>query len=242
MTKLLGIIPARAGSKGIPHKNTTAVGGVPLVQYTLEAACSTAIFDEIVVTTDSPGVARIAANFPVRVIERPVTLATDDARMEDVVVDVLRGSRDATAFVLLQPTSPLRTSHHITEAWHMFRERPVGSVVSVCELSHHPYKSLTLAGDMLSPAFGSDYLSMPRQRLPLCVRQNGAIYICDVVAFERERRFVVAPSRAYVMTERDSIDIDNHEDIRRAEAILGGPANEAFVPIEHHGAPHAVDV
>jgi CMP-N-acetylneuraminic acid synthetase len=84
--------------------------------------------------------------------------------------------------------------------------------------------------------------SMPRQRLPLCVRQNGAIYICDVVAFERERRFVVEPSRAYVMTERDSVDIDNHDDIRHAEAILGAPGNEAFVPIECHEAPHALDV
>lgn len=217
---VVAIITARAGSKGLPSKNTVMLAGIPLVQHTIAQAIASGVFSEIIVSTDCPKVRAIAERFLVSVHQRPAHLATDEARSEDVVADVLMNCAGAPTFVLLQPTSPLRTARHITDALDLYSEEDVASVVSVCEVVHHPYKALLVRDGQIVPAFSPEALSCPRQALPQCVRQNGAIYVCDTESFLRERRFILEPSRPYLMTVDDSIDIDTTADVVAAERCL----------------------
>src|SRR5918911_4592310 len=134
--RVLGLIPARGGSKGIPGKNLAPLCGRPLVAWTIGAACAARSLDRVVVSTDSEEIAATARELGADVLERPAELARDGTPMRDVLLHALEELGRPEVLVLLQPTSPLRRAEHVDGAVALLRETGADSVVSVAEVPH----------------------------------------------------------------------------------------------------------
>jgi N-acylneuraminate cytidylyltransferase len=219
--RVLGIIPARKGSKGLKNKNVYPVNGSPLIEYTLRAATESSCITDIVVTTDCDAAAQIASRYNAWIHSRPCDLATDEARSEAVIFDVIdRYSGDYDYLMLLQPTSPLRTSCHIAEALKIAVDSSVSSVISVCEADNSCLKYFFVEANHLKPISKPSYPFMPRQVLPTVYKPNGAIYVCEKATFLATGRLMQEDTLPYIMNEIESIDIDNYDDILRLEESL----------------------
>jgi len=218
---LLGIIPARKGSKGIKGKNFALLNGKPLIAYTIEAAVNSGAFTKIVVTTDSEDIKKIAESYGIEVIERPDDLCTDNASSLEVIahtLEYLDNSYDA--FMLLQPTSPLRSKEDINNSVSLFNSAEHKSLVSVTDVKHSPYKMLVMEDDVPKPLFSKEQMTMPRQKLPKALHVNGAIYISVAKDFLTTKDLFMQPLALYTMDEKSSVDIDTPLDLIIAEAIL----------------------
>lgn len=222
---ILALITARGGSKGLLRKNLRELKGKPLLAHSIEAAKGCPLIHGTYVSTDDTEIADAARTFGADVIDRPADLATDESKSSQAVAHALRTLRDRGAFpdifVLLQPTSPLRTSDHVTECLEGFLASGAASAMSVTELEHHPKKALLLDTKLgLIPLGDEADLERPRQDLPSAVRQNGAIYAMDSEAFLRRLSFYAPPAYAYFMTEADSLDIDTEAELEHARKIM----------------------
>jgi len=230
MSRCIAVIPARGGSKGVPLKNVAPLAGTTLLDLAIDCATAAAGVTEIVVTTDHPTIADHARRRDVVVVDRPAHLATDSSPTVDAVLhalDVL-GAADDTIVVTLQPTSPLRTHEHLTQAIEMFRQANAAtgashSVISVCECDHHPLKSFTIDADgAVEPIRDLATLEAPRQKLPGYFRANGAIYVSRARDIRRYNSVVAPQPRCFVMDHESSLDVDTPLDMRIAEALLRG--------------------
>lgn len=223
---LVAIIPARAGSKGIPNKNMARLASKPLIQYTIEAALQAPSVTRILVTSDSQEILRLAEDLGVESIQRPTALAQDSTPTQPVIVHCLQStgiSESSHQVALLQPTSPLRTAIHIEQAVEHLQAQNANLVVSVTSSAYHPMKAYKLnAHGFLEGAFGADYPYRPRQSLPDCYFANGAIYLFLAGDFLRTGDFPRSRIVPYVMSERYSLDIDSKEDLLFAEKLLTG--------------------
>lgn len=224
--RVLGLIPARGGSKGLPGKNLALLGRKPLIAWTIEAALDAETINDVVVSTDAEEIATAAVDAGAMVpFMRPSELAEDDTSMLDVVLhalDVLeeRG-RHYDSVALLQPTSPLRRSRHIEEAAALKHHRAAEAVVSVVEMEHSPLWSNTLPPDGNMADFLRPEISgSRRQDLPTHFRLNGAIYLIDTGTLRTERAFVGGFAVAYLMPREASVDVDNAIDLEFAEFLL----------------------
>lgn len=221
--KCLAVIPARSGSKGLPHKNIMLLCGKPLVAHTIQAALDSGCFEEVMVSTDSVEYAEIARQYGAEVpfLRRSET-STDQASSWDVVLEVLAQyeqlGKSFTHVCLLQPTSPLRTAQDIQGAFSMINNAK--SVVGVCPAEHSPLLCAPLPASGSMEAFLQPKANGPRQNYEQFYRLNGAIYLteCD---FLRENCFLYRPGcYAYVMEKSHSVDIDTMEDMVIAKALL----------------------
>lgn len=221
---VLALITARGGSKGLPGKNIAPLAGKPLIAHTILAARGCPAVERVVVTTDDSAIRRAALEWGAEVIDRPAALATDTASSADAVRHALEElaaqGYEPDLFALLQPTSPLRTAGHLADCIDRFRASGAACAVSVTEVEHHPYKAFVETAGGLKPLFGRDYLSMPRQMLPVVLRQNGAIYLMPRRTFLAVDGFYVEPAMAYRMPAADSIDIDTAADLMQCEYRL----------------------
>jgi len=224
--KIIGIIPARAGSKRLARKNILPLAGKPMIQWTIEAAKEAGCFAKIVVTSDDPGALQVARTCGVTPLVRPAELSTDTATSENVVdhaitVHATEGEH-FDAVVLLQPTSPLRTAEDIRVATELFAERSAGSVVSVCRAEHPPEWMTTIPDDRALAHFYATLRRLPRrsQDLPIHYRLNGALYIARMKRFLEERSFYCDPGYAYVMPPERSIDVDTELHLMECEALI----------------------
>ncbi len=223
--KSIAIIPARSGSKGVADKNIRLLNGKPLMAYTIEAAIRSGIFDEVMVSTESPAYAEIAREYKAQVpFLRSVENALDRSDSWDVVSEVLsqykRMGREFDNFCLLQPTSPLRGVEDIQKAYAWYYKKEAIAVVSVCECEHSPLWCNTLKKDLELDGFINPSNDLPRQDLAKFYRVNGAIYIFDTKAFEDNRFIYREGSYAYVMEPERSVDIDSLVDIKIAGVLL----------------------
>lgn len=218
--KILGIIPARSGSKGIKDKNIKPLLGEPLIKYTIDAALNSNMIDDLIVSTDSKKYANISKELGAKVpFLREDYLASDEAKTSDVIIDILEKiNEDYDYFILLQPTSPLRNENHIKEAIKLGVDSECDSVVSVCEVDHSPMIMNTLDEDL--SLFNFIKSSNRRQDNEKFYRINGAIYISKVNHYKKTKDFYLENSKAYIMDRRDSIDIDDILDFQIAEAIM----------------------
>ncbi|MEZ8094469.1 cytidylyltransferase domain-containing protein [Photobacterium swingsii] len=225
LKKPLAIIPARGGSKRLPRKNVLPLAGKPLIVWTIEAALESGVFDRVVVNTDDQEIADIAIHYGAEVpYLRPDELATDTATTLDVLKHQLQyavsewGGYDD--FVLLQPTSPLRTGQDIRNAWALYSQHEVESVVAVTEVEH-PIQWTYKANDdqTLSPLF-DDNLKRS-QDCEQHFRLNGAIYITSIDSV-LARHTLIHPSSnmGYQMPANRSLDIDEEFDFVIAQSIL----------------------
>lgn len=222
----LAIIPARSGSKGVKDKNIKMLDGKPLIAYTIEAAIGSGMFIEVCVSTDSEEYANIARRYGANVpFLRSREYSTDSASSWDVVRETLdkygRNDIKFDSVALLQPTSPLRTSEDIINAYNLYYDRQAKSVVSVCEAEHSPLWINTLPQDLSLQNFMNEEARKRRQELPAYYRVNGAIYIIDVLHLENQGFLYDAESYAYIMSQEKSVDIDTEMDFKVAELFLG---------------------
>lgn len=214
---ILGLIPARGGSKGLPRKNSLEVGGIPLISWTIRIAQHSSLLDRLVVSTDDEAIAAIARTEGCEVpFLRPADLATDTATSADVVTHALAQlNQSFDAVLLLQPTSPLRAVDDLREAFALFRSesKPV-SVVSVVDVPCAlPLQySITTEGELrrLHPQAAS--ISRRQDAQPV-VTPNGAIYLVEAEWFLRNRSFIGPGTRPLLMPRDRSLDIDEPGDL-----------------------------
>ncbi|OGS35840.1 MAG: hypothetical protein A2293_07225 [Elusimicrobia bacterium RIFOXYB2_FULL_49_7] len=222
MKPCIAIIPARGGSKGLPGKNKYPLLGRPLIDYSIRAASDSNCFTDIVVSSDDQEILDIALNRGVAALRRSPENSSDTATSASVVLEVL-GELFVKegVFVLLQPTSPLRTATHIQNALKLFMSTQTPGLISVYEPRHHPLKSLRI--DELGHLRGLVDDRHPfsrRQDLPEALNQNGAIYCLRIDAFIKDPSFLPKGTIPFLMKEEESIDIDNLLDIETAEFYM----------------------
>lgn len=224
---VLGLIPARGGSKGIPRKNIALLRGQPLIGYTIQAASESEYVNRIVVSTDDREIADVSQGLGAEVPAlRPLHLSQDDTPSIDVALYQLEALRRHEGYipdvlVLLQPTSPLRTAQDIDAAVKLLIEADCDSVVSVCPVEEHPYLMYSIDGSgALQPYAPSWPNRLRRQDYPPAFRLNGAIYAIRPHVLSQERSFVGEHTRPLIMPRDRSIDIDVPSDLDRAAAML----------------------
>ncbi len=208
----------------MPGKNICLLNGKPLIAYTIEAALNCSRIDGCYVTTDDPVIKKISLEYGAEVIARPPELATDTSLSQDAVEHVLHTLAEKEGlpefFVLLQPTSPLRTSRHIDQCLTAWFSGNCLSAISMIEAEHHPWKMLIEKDGRLQPMIDAKTLESPRQILPKAVRINGAIYAMRSSLFLKELSFFVEPVMPYIMDKEASLDIDTSMDLFICESIL----------------------
>lgn len=225
---IVAIIPARGGSKGIPGKNLTRIAGQPLIAYSIEAARKAASVDRVLVSTDDLGIANVALELGAEVpFMRPAELANDTAPMLGVMRHALAWLESqgvlVEALVLLQPTSPLRASCHVEEAIALFRSANASSVVSVMEVPHrfNPASVMKLSAQgTLIPFHGDQDTTTRRQDKSKAYARNGPAVLVSHPDTLRSGQLYGASCLHYLMSEEDSLDIDNPQDLLLAEQAL----------------------
>ena len=230
--EILGLIPARGGSQGIPGKNLALLRGRPLLAYTAAAAAASTTLTRRILSTDDERIAAAGRELGLEVpFLRPPELALDDTPAFPVLAHavewVAAAGRPADVVVLLQPTSPLRRAEHVDGAVRLLLETGAETVVSVVPVPHRfvPAAQLRLgAGGRVEPALPSaggagDVLR--RQHKEQLVARNGpAVYAALVEPLLRRGALYGAGTVAYPMAQLDSVDIDDREDMALCEAIL----------------------
>lgn len=226
--KILAVIPARSGSKGIPQKNLQDLAGKPLVAHTILAALNLdQIIDRIIVSTDCSKTAEVARDWGAEVpFLRPSKLAQDDSPMIDVVIHMLdwllqHQSYTAEYVLLLQPTSPLRTSEDILKAIDLLKQKKAHSLVSVCPVLHHPFLMKKISGDGTLSSFMDHTSSVDcRQELPPLYCLNGALYLTHTQLIREKQKLYDENALGFIMPINRSLDIDSPWDLQMANFIL----------------------
>jgi N-acylneuraminate cytidylyltransferase/CMP-N,N'-diacetyllegionaminic acid synthase len=224
--KILAIIPARGGSVGIPKKNIKLLSGKPLIYWTLNEVKKSNFIDRIIVSTDNQAIANIASQCGAEVpFLRPKALSTSKAKMIDVVLHVLKwlNSRGDLydLVILLQPTSPLRSSFDLDESVKLFFSRKsIKSVISVCQIDHPvQWMGRLSKNNNMKDFVGRKGVKLNRQDLPVFYRINGAIYLVDIDYLLKNKSFLSRQSYAYVMPRERSVDIDDYFDFEFADFL-----------------------
>ncbi|MBI4118606.1 MAG: acylneuraminate cytidylyltransferase family protein [Parcubacteria group bacterium] len=216
--KILAVIPARGGSKGIPRKNIKLLGGKPLIAWSIEAALASLFVDRVAVSTDDKEIAEVARKYGAEVIMRPAELSEDATPMDPVlahaVLSLEKESYTPDAVLLLQPTSPLRTTEHIDEGVGTFLNGDFDSLVSVEIIRNGQHK--IVEGNRLVPVFSK--VQNRDKREPLVI-ENGALYISKT-SLIKEGRIRGDAIGFYEMDRYASLDIDVPIDFIVAERLF----------------------
>lgn len=223
-SKILALIPARGGSKGIKNKNIVDLNRYPLIAYSIKASLDSKYIDETVVTTDSEEISKISKRYGANVpFLRPAELASDQAKTIDAVLHAIKMLEESKHYfdvlILLQPTQPLRTSNDIDCAIEMFFEKKMQGLVSVSPVTDHPLLIRTFGaeGNLVPLLEGSS--TCRRQDMENYYKVNGCIYINQISTLTKHTSFNDNPV-GYVMDIAHSVDIDNMEDLHLAEYYL----------------------
>lgn len=223
--RLLGLIPARRGSKGIPRKNLVTLAGRPLLAWTVEAALHSERLDRVVVSTDSPEIAEVARSLGAEVpFLRPADLATDEVPMLPVVAHAIaalsKEGYETDGVVLLQPTSPLRSAVRIDEAVQIMEGTRADAVVSVVQVPHRytPGSLMRISDGRLEPYESGG--ATRRQDKPVLYARNGPAVLVTQTAVIRSNSLYGQHCRALIMRPDESVDIDDSFDLLIAELLL----------------------
>lgn len=221
MTRV-AIIPARSGSKGLKNKNILNLCGKPLIAYSIEAALKSNLFDKVIVSTDSLEYKEISISYGSEVIMRNDRLSNDKASSYMVIEDVLKKINlcDEDEFILLQPTSPLRTDKNIVEAYDLFNPNrdKYDFLVSMSE-SEKNHDLIQVIEDNTLKNFNADFKNYNRQKYKEYY-PNGAIFIGKVGAYLKKGDFFGYKSLPYYMNKEESVDIDDMLDFQFAITLI----------------------
>ena len=222
--KKIAIITARSGSKGLPNKNVLFANGKPLMAYSIEAALESEEFEKIIVSTDSQEYIDLLSHYPIEFIKRSAELSSDKASSFVVIEDVLNrySHVDYDYFVLLQPTSPLRTAQHIQEANKKFEAHfdKFDFLVSVSDAHKPTTLTRPIDEDESLKNFKLDYSNYARQQYHPEYSPNGAIFSAKPQAYLEQKHFYGEKCVAYFMAKEVSVDIDERLDFEYFYFIL----------------------
>lgn len=220
--RILGLIPARGGSKEVPRKNIRHVAGKPLLAYTCQAALTAKTLTRVVVSTEDAEIASVAQHYGVDVLARPLALASDEAPGIAPVLHALEALPGYDYVVLLQPTSPLRLASDIDQAVSLCLKTPAPACVSLVEANENPHWMFWLeANQRLRPVLTEwGNMHARRQDLPTVFVPNGAVYVAQSAWLLNTKSFYSPETLAYVMPRERSLDIDTEADLQTLEFIL----------------------
>lgn len=218
--RVLGVIPARGGSKGVPRKNIRPLHGRPLIAYTIDQANAAAALDLFVVSTDDAEIRAVAAELGARVVDRPAELATDSASTESALLhalDVLEAAGEPRFdyVVVLEPTSPLRRAGTIDGCIRRAVDAGAVSLLTVRETREN-------IGTMDGGRFMPFMPGAPRRRQDRrpCFIESSTVYVCRVDYLRRTRTLVADPWEAYVVPPDEAEDINTMDDFARVECLM----------------------
>ncbi|GGG84552.1 acylneuraminate cytidylyltransferase family protein [Paenibacillus radicis (ex Gao et al. 2016)] len=219
--KVLGIIPARGGSKGVPGKNIRMLGDKPLIAWTIEEAAKSIYLDRTIVSSDDEAIIQTALKYGGDVpFKRPDHLAQDDTPGMAPILHAIEHLPEYEYIVLLQPTSPLRTYEDIDRCIECFVNDGAASAVTVTEQEKSPYWMFQLnEGKILEPVMG-ETKPLTRQELPKIYVLNGAVYVSSAAHLKKFESFVAGETSGCIMPKERSIDIDTVMDFKICEVLL----------------------
>lgn len=225
--RILGVIPARGGSKTIPKKNIKLLLGKPLIAYTIVPALQSKMLTRLIVSSDDKGIIEMSKCYGADVpFTRPEELATDLASAVDVVRHaVLETERlEGKVYeyvVMLQPTAPLRTTDDIDNALTMLIETGADSVISVVDVgAMHPARMKRIVDGRLTDYAMEDTENMPKELLPPVYIRSGDIYAVKRDVLVNKRTFKGDSCHPYIMPRERSINVDDEIDFLLAEAAM----------------------
>lgn len=222
--KVLALIPARGGSKGIKDKNIIDLCGKPLLAYTIEEAKKSKYIDDIILTTDSEKIAEVGKLYGAEVpFIRPAQYATDLSKTIDAVIHAVEFLKSTNRYydtlILLQPTTPLRTYEDIDGALDKYSEKGYKSLASVSIVQDHPIliRNISETGELIHVI--NQNSTVRRQDMPIYYRINGCIYINEIFELSNVTSFN-DNEVAYIMEKSHSVDIDEQVDLVMAEYYI----------------------
>ena len=225
--RILGLVPARGGSKGVPGKNVRPLAGHTLLEYAARVARESGVLDRIILSTDSSQVAEAGRRAGLEVpFVRPAALAADDTPMvpviEHALAELSRQPWSPEIIVLLQPTSPLRRPDHIREAVSMLRETGADSVVTVVEVPRHlsPDYVMRIEAGRLKPFLPDGARVARRQDARPAWARDGTVYAFRRSTIEQTGGIYGEDCRPLLVDAGDSLSIDSPEDWDEAERLL----------------------
>lgn len=226
--RILGIIPARGGSKGIPRKNLALLCGKPLVYYVIQAALASSHLTRTVLSSDDPEIIRVGREYGAEApFTRPAELSTDSATSAAVAKHALEWmeSEEGKRYdyvCLLEPTSPLRTPQDIDNAIELLLNAQADAVVSVSRIeAPHPVKTLVIAEGRLKPFFPSRWRpNLLRQDLEPVYAVNGAVYCVKRDVLAQSTSFWGSSAVPYIVPAERSVNVDTLFDLKLAQALM----------------------
>jgi len=225
--KILAIIPARGGSKGLPRKNIKPLLGKPLIAWTIEQAKNSKYIDMVVVSTEDKEIAEISKKYGAEVIERPEELARDDSPTFDAIIHVLDYFQNKKELfdivVILEPTSPLRKDNDIDNAIKLFIKNidKADSLISVGEVHlENPYIMKKIEDGYVKPFIKSEQSIYQRQQLPKVYFPYGVIYLSKIEEFKKYKTVYQERTIPYFIERWQNYEIDDLYDFIAIESIL----------------------
>ena len=224
--KILAIIPARGGSKGVPNKNVFPIIGKPLIHYTIESALESEKISKIVVSSDSDNLLNVCKKFDIDLHKRKDDLASDVSPIVDTISEILEQYKDDKinydAIILLQPTSPIKTGKDIDNVINLLENNEeINSVISVVEMDDtHPARMYWQNENRTLKSILPEWENSRRQDIPKALYRNGVIYLTRISSFKREKSLMVKPSLPYIMQSKFLLNIDEPRDILIAEVLI----------------------
>lgn len=230
--KVLGVIPARGGSKGVPRKNIRMLAGKPLIGYTIEACQQSKLLHRFVVSTEDFKIRQIAKSYNCTVIDRPENLALDSTPSFPVILHAAlatasKFAEDYDAICLLQPTTPQRRGVHIDHAIERFKESTADTLLSVSRVPEHFHPNwvfISSENQELERACHDTPMISRRQDLPPAFIRNGAIYITRWDTLVSGQTLYGSKLISFEMPIKESLNIDTLQDWQRAEKIFATKA------------------
>jgi CMP-N,N'-diacetyllegionaminic acid synthase len=220
--KILAIIPARGGSKGIPKKNIKLLKDKPLIAWTIEEAKKSRFLDKIIVSTDDEEIMKVSKKWGAEVpFLRPSELAQDDTPGIAPVLHALEYFSDYEYVVVLQPTSPLRLAEDIDNAIYLCEKNKSNFCVSVTESKIIPDWMFRINNQGVLEPLNSREIPYQRQKVKQTYVLNGAVYVGRKEALIKNQSFLTPETIPYIMPNNRSIDIDDIIDFEYCEYILG---------------------
>lgn len=229
--RVLAIIPARGGSKGVPRKNIKDLNGKPLISYTIEEAKKSKYIDSVVVSTEDKEISKISQKYNAEVpFLRPKELAEDNTPGIDPILHTVKWFNekgyDFDYIMCLQCTSPFRKVEQIDDALEKLINERADSIVSVCESEISPYWMKKIKNGIMMDFLENAPFYPRRQDTPMVYRLNGSIYIAKREVLLKNKNWYTKNTLAYVMNKKSSIDIDEMIDFKFAEFLMREDNND----------------
>ena len=218
---ILGIIPARGGSKGIPRKNIKLFNSKPLIFWSIKAAIESDFVDRVIVSTDDEEIAEIAKSLSAEVpFLRPKELAQDNSSTIDTVIHALNNLHNVNDILLLQPTSPLRRTKDINKIFQLRTKKNKSSAVSISDSGKNIDLFFAMDSQNMIHPISNNFKLMPRQKYKRLYNVNGALYLSTRDSFIKNLSFFTSKTLGYIMPDKYSIDIDTQLDWDFAEFLM----------------------